>query len=92
MVTHALPVHPDHELDWMELASCQGYEDLFFNEEDELKGTRRRKEAEAKELCDSCPVERKCREMAFDDPELYGVWGGLSENERQRIAGRYRTG
>lgn len=92
MITYAEPVHTDDALDWMRYAACQGYEDLFFNEGDERKGVRRRKEAEAKEVCDSCPVERECRAFAFDDDELYGVWGGLTENERHRIVGRQRTG
>ena len=91
-MTHTLLAHTDDELDWMQAAACQGYEDLFFNEEDEPKGVRRRKEAQAKRVCDACPVESRCRVFAFDDRELYGVWGGLTEIERHRMAGRHRTG
>lgn len=92
MVTYAEPLDTHDELDWMRFAACQGYEDLFFNEEKDRKGTRRHKEDLAKELCAACPVQAECRASAFDERELYGVWGGLTENERHRLAGRQRTG
>lgn len=90
---NAEPIRTDleHE-DWMQSAACQGYEDLFFNEVDESKGQRRKKEVDAKKVCAHCPVLRQCRAWAFTGVELYGVWGGLTENERHKIAGRFRTG
>lgn len=77
---------------WRNEAACIGYEELFYHREDEGKGTRRAKEAEAKAICSACPVLDVCRDFALETHELYGVWGGLTEAERHRIAGRQRTG
>ena len=36
----------------------------------------------AKSICATCPVIEECREHSFAVREPYGVWGGLSEEER----------
>jgi WhiB family redox-sensing transcriptional regulator len=33
-------------------------------------------------VCASCPVIQQCREHALAVQEPYGIWGGLSEDER----------
>lgn len=78
--------------DWADHGACTALPDLFYNAEDEAKGVRRRKEEAAKRICGRCPVVEQCRHHAMANRELYGVWGGLSENERHRLAGRQRTG
>ena len=35
--------------------------------------------------CNSCPVKRECRNWAIIHDE-YGIWGGLTKKERNRIA------
>jgi WhiB family redox-sensing transcriptional regulator len=47
---------------------------------------------QAKAVCAGCPVLAECRAWALDNPKLaeFGVWGGLSEDER-RAAVRRRT-
>lgn len=77
---------------WRDQAACIGHEDLFYSAEDETKGARRRKEEQAKVVCNTCPVFDTCRTFALEVEELYGVWGGLTESERHKIAGRHRTG
>ena len=77
---------------WRESAACQGDEDLFYNSEDEPKGVRRRQEEQAVAVCRTCPVIDACRTHALETPELYGVWGGLTENQRHRLSGRHRPG
>lgn len=77
---------------WRDRAACIGHEDLFYNREDEPKGVRRRKEEKAKTICGTCPVLGTCRQFATETRQLYGVWGGLTETERHRLAGRQRTG
>jgi WhiB family redox-sensing transcriptional regulator len=77
---------------WADRGACTALPDLFYNAEDEPKGVRRRKEAAAKKLCAGCPVLAECRAHAMANRELYGVWGGLTESERHRLAGRQRTG
>ena len=53
----------------------------------------------AQKMCAPCPVKQLCAEFALANNELYGVWGGLSPNERkalkasrQRGQGRSRLG
>lgn len=77
---------------WVDDAACRGREELFYNEDAEPKGARRAKEQRAKGVCAACPVLVPCRAHAIEWPERYGVWGGLTEAERHRLAGRGRTG
>ncbi len=39
----------------------------------------------AKQLCAVCPVAEDCREYAIGEPDLYGVWGGLTRRQRREI-------
>lgn len=47
-------------------------------------------------LCSDCPVAIQCRTQALRERQRYGVWGGLTERDRERIweqhAGRRREG
>ena len=36
------------------------------------------------ETCEACPVREECLEYALENNE-YGIWGGTSRKERQRI-------
>ena len=40
---------------------------------------------EAKRLCRNCPVVTECLDYALDNKEMFGIWGGLSPRERQRV-------
>lgn len=77
---------------WADRASCQGLEDMFYNEEYDPKRVRREKERQAKKICAGCPVIDRCRDHAMTARELYGVWGGLAEMDCHALAGRDRTG
>lgn len=39
----------------------------------------------AKDVCYDCPVMLTCATWALDHHEVHGVWGGLSEGDRQMI-------
>ncbi|WP_143261941.1 WhiB family transcriptional regulator, partial [Allokutzneria sp. NRRL B-24872] len=56
---------------------------------------RRRRDDEAKKVCATCPVVRRCLEHALAVEEPYGVWGGQDEDERRAVVlarkGRGRT-
>jgi WhiB family redox-sensing transcriptional regulator len=39
----------------------------------------------AKAVCATCPVIAQCRAHAIAVQEPYGIWGGLSEEERFEI-------
>ncbi|MET9554639.1 WhiB family transcriptional regulator [Streptomyces sp. NPDC006645] len=71
------------ELSWQENALCaQTGPEFFFP----APGSSTR---EAKQLCGACEGRRECLEYALDNDERFGVWGGLSEKERERLR---RTG
>ena len=40
---------------------------------------------EAKAICAGCPVIEQCLSHALAAPERYGVWGGLSAHERDKM-------
>ena len=44
---------------------------------------RRRRNERAKAICQDCPVLEECRDHALSTREPYGVWGGMSEEERR---------
>jgi WhiB family transcriptional regulator, redox-sensing transcriptional regulator len=41
--------------------------------------------AEAKSICNGCPVMLECRKYAMANPSLTGTWGGLTEQDRRRM-------
>ena len=66
-------------------ARCSGADpDLFFGPPGiEPRIDRQRREDAAKALCRGCPALLACREYALASNEVYGVWGGLGEQERR---------
>ena len=66
-------------------ACRQGSPETFFHPEGERGSKRRNRDDHAKAICSACPVLTRCREHALAVREPYGVWGGLSEDERERI-------
>jgi len=56
---------------------------LFFCPEGERGPARRRRELAAKTVCLSCPVLQQCRSHALTVREPYGVWGGMTPEERE---------
>ncbi|MHD0283738.1 WhiB family transcriptional regulator [Rhodococcus aetherivorans] len=63
--------------------------DLFFPMEVESAADRRQRETLAKSVCGTCPVRMECRLHAITVGERYGIWGGTSEADRERL--RLRT-
>ena len=68
-------------LEWMDRAVCKGRTHLFFPPKAERPQARVRREAHARRLCLSCPVQAECQVFARSNRE-YGYWGGESEEER----------
>jgi WhiB family redox-sensing transcriptional regulator len=84
--TVTLPTPLADAWDWQRLAACRGKESsVFFHPEYERGQARRRRVAQAKSICQSCPVLSQCREHALRVGEPYGTWGGLSETERREM-------
>jgi WhiB family transcriptional regulator, redox-sensing transcriptional regulator len=84
--TRRLPVPVTDIWDWQMRGACRGMDSaLFFHPEGERGSARSDREAQAKQICASCPVLEQCRAHALAVHEPYGVWGGLSEAERDVI-------
>lgn len=80
---HQLP-RPLHDTwEWQFQGSCQELDpNLFFHPDGERGGPRRRRAESAKRICKTCPVIEQCRAHALAVGEPYGIWGGMSEEER----------
>ncbi|MGL5858011.1 MAG: WhiB family transcriptional regulator [Angustibacter sp.] len=71
--------------EWQYQGSCRAHGDeLFFHPEAERGPRRRRRDEAAKAICAGCPVIEECRAHALRVREPYGVWGGMTEEERQQ--------
>jgi WhiB family redox-sensing transcriptional regulator len=72
---------------WQAKAACRGpHSGMFFPPSHfERKDEKDEREARAKAICATCPVIKECREQSLKVREPYGVWGGLSEDERAAI-------
>jgi len=46
------------------------------------------RETEAERVCATCPVQTECLSYAVRLQENFGIWGGLTERERHRLAGK----
>lgn len=63
--------------------ACVGSDDADNWHADQHREARLR--AEAKSVCRRCPVIGECRDYALANPSVSGTWGGLTEQERNRI-------
>lgn len=91
--TRRLPTPVTEIWDWQMHGSCRGMDSgFFFHPEGERGPARANRETQAKKVCRACPVLEQCRLHALAAHEPYGVWGGMSESERDDvIRGRDRT-
>jgi WhiB family redox-sensing transcriptional regulator len=68
--------------DWWRSAACQEADpELFFPVAPVGPGAREIDRAKA--LCADCRVRRQCLQYALATHQLHGVWGGMTEGERQ---------
>ncbi|MFI6510164.1 WhiB family transcriptional regulator [Streptosporangium sp. NPDC050855] len=69
-------------LNWQDFALCAETDpEAFFPE---TGGSTE----EPKRVCRACEVRTQCLEYALEHGERFGIWGGLSERERRRLAGQ----
>ena len=67
------------ENDWRDQARCAEVDgEIFFPE----KGGSTR---EAKKVCRGCEVRAECLEFALEKRELWGIYGGLSPEQRRDL-------
>lgn len=75
--------------EWQSWAACKGVPtDWFFPPDREREKVRSSRIARAKSYCARCPVVSACRAYALQTYEPFGVWGGLSEEERAQVVER----
>jgi WhiB family redox-sensing transcriptional regulator len=79
------------EHDWRRDAACTSHHpELFFPIG--TAGPALAQQERARQICRSCPVRLACLEWAIDVGADHGIWGGLSEQERQSLRRRRRSG
>ncbi|WP_116112559.1 WhiB family transcriptional regulator [Austwickia chelonae] len=72
--------------EWQFAGRCRTSDpDVFFHPEGERGSARRRRDEAAKNVCRRCAVLIECRAHALKVREPYGVWGALTEDERESI-------
>ena len=47
--------------------------------------------ARAKSVCAQCQVRRQCLSYALSAPQLHGIWGATTQEERQLLRERDRV-
>lgn len=78
--------------DWQLRGLCRGKDSsLFFHPEGERGAARSSREMAAKEICMNCPVQIPCADHALKVREPYGVWGGMTEEEREEHHARQKA-
>ncbi|MFJ9317807.1 WhiB family transcriptional regulator [Pimelobacter simplex] len=81
MARHAARARVSWVEDWAPRAACRGAEpEQMF-----VRGVAQNK---AKEICAGCPVRTECLAEALDNRIEWGVWGGMTERERQALLRR----
>jgi WhiB family redox-sensing transcriptional regulator len=68
--------------DWRTAAACRTADPELFFPVSSL-GPAQEDIAQAKAVCDSCRVRRQCLQFALATHQMYGVWGGTTEEERR---------
>lgn len=70
--------------DWFDDRACIGVPTNVFYPDN------RSRPIVALRICDRCPVRRQCLQRALDNGEKYGVFGGMTANQRKNLVARRR--
>jgi len=71
---------------WQLQARCRDEDpSLFFAVEGERCEAVSRRQRRAKAVCAQCHVIKECLEHSILHEERFGIWGGLSVEERDRL-------
>ena len=64
-------------------AACRGHSNpsIFFPEKGDSSGVIR-----SRKICAQCPVANECLKYALKNTIALGIWGGLTESERQALS------
>ncbi|GMQ99165.1 MAG: hypothetical protein BMS9Abin17_1732 [Acidimicrobiia bacterium] len=78
--TDALQVPVLDERPWAVFAACKETADVSFFPQ------TKDEERAALAICSICPVQGECLDHAIELKERYGIWGGLNEKDRRKMA------
>lgn len=71
---------------WQNSGACRDLpSEMFFHPDGERGPSRKKREIKALAVCATCPVIQQCRKQALAIQEPYGIWGGLTEDDRIAI-------
>jgi WhiB family transcriptional regulator, redox-sensing transcriptional regulator len=71
-------------LSWVERAACRTADpELFFPLSGHGPGAQQIEQARA--VCARCAIRAACLDWSVTNAVVYGVWGGLSEDERRSL-------
>ena len=74
---------------WRDKAECRKYDpEIFFPERHGKIDNRDAQVKEAKAICAKCEVTAECLEYAIERDERFGIWGGLTVDERAEVKRR----
>mgnify|MGYP000508806734 CR=1 FL=1 len=59
-------------------APCDGYTEEFYADSEERISIQM-----AKFICAGCPIKQECLDYAMAAEEEFGIWGGLTADERK---------
>ncbi len=66
------------EMGWLDKAACRSVGGVFYETEEE-------KVVKAKAICNTSAVRVNCLTYALAHRERYGVWGGMTSDEREEV-------
>lgn len=79
-MTNVLSMSAQHDVDETPTTPCMESPELFFANDrypEDIKA--------AKKMCGTCDVRLACLQLALDNREQHGIWGGFTEVERARM-------
>ena len=78
----------NNDFEWTKEAECKGTQpNLWFPNPDTDNHARL-----PKQICNMCAVQIECLEYAITTRQKDGIWGGMTEQERERLIKRRRRG
>ncbi len=79
----ATPLDLDTEPDWMGYAACKANDPELFVSPFGPQALR-----QVKAVCSHCLVQANCLEYALASGDAVGIWGGLTQRERETLRQR----
>ena len=78
------PIH--NKWEWQFDGACKNLDTEEFFLEPNMRGAnKKQREVNAIKVCNNCPVKQACLDHALSVPEIYGVWGGMTEDQRHAL-------